>query len=148
MKKLKLMLAGVIAITLLSGCSQKVPPPAKVKSWDKDSSITINHQLLLDKDLEVPKDDYLQNNNWTYQVKSYYENGKFFKNHEIVKTFLLAHNAKDMVIIGEEEVIGKYKSYFLSNQVTANIKLQPVSYMAKNKNFVNILFFNTKKDSK
>ncbi len=145
----KKILSVVVASALvvgLSGCSGKAPDPEPVSSWDKNSALTINKELLLKKEISVPKDPYLVNHNWTYQVNSSIENGELFKNDQIVKTFLVAHNASEIILIGEKNTIEKYKEYFIKNQVTANIKLQPVSHMIKNSNFVNILFFNKKEN--
>ncbi|RXK13239.1 cag pathogenicity island protein [Halarcobacter mediterraneus] len=142
MNKIKLL--GSLAITglLLSGCSQKAPDPKPVENWDKGSSLTINKSLLLKQTASVPKDPFLSTNNWTYQVNATKKDKELFSNEQIVKTFLVAHNAKEIIIVGRNDLITDYRDYFTNNQVTASIKLQPVVPKEENFNTVNILFFN------
>ena len=63
-------------------------------------------------------------------------------NTEIIKTFFIAHNSQEIVLIGREDLIKEYKKYFLDNQVTGNIKLQVINPLEKDFEKINILFFN------
>ena len=140
----KLILSGVVAIglvSLLTGCSDKIPEPEQVK-WDNNSAITINKNLLFTKDFKVPKDPYLKNVNWTYQITATKTQNELFSNEQIVKTFLVAQNAQEIILIGRADLINEYKNYFLNNGVTAIVKEQPVKPIIDDFNTVNILFFN------
>ncbi len=144
MRDLKLILSGIVAIILLSGCSQKVPDPDPVANWDKGAALSISHKLLLEKKVSVPKDPNLSKTNWTYQINATKKQNTYLRNDQIVRTFLVAHNAKEIIIIGREELINEYKKYFLDNDVTANIKLQPVTAIEKDFDSVNLLFLHKK----
>lgn len=139
-KKILLSLTALIALSF-TACSNKIPDVEKVQ-WEKNSALTINKEFILHKEYKVPKEPYLKNENWTYQIVAKKENNNYFKNDEIVKTFLVAHNCEEIVLIGREDLIKDYKKYFLENQVTANIKLQAVSPVKSDFEKVNILFFN------
>lgn len=139
----KKILLSLTAITILSftGCSDKIPEAEKPQ-WEKKTALVINKEFILNKEYKVPKDPYLKNEKWTYQIVAEKENNNYFKNENIVKTFLIAHNSQEIILIGREDLIKDYKNYFLNNQVEANIKLQAVSPLTKDYNKVNILFFN------
>jgi len=139
---LKMILLSGISLLILAGCSNKVPEAEEVKKWNKNAGLSINHNLLMGKDYIVPKEPYLKNGNWTYQVNATKEGQELFKNEQIVETFLVAHNSKTIVIIGRKDLIKEYKNYFLSNGVTALIKEQQVTPIKRDFNTVNILFFN------
>ncbi|EAI8855979.1 cag pathogenicity island protein [Campylobacter coli] len=137
MKKMSLSLAVIIA--LISGCA--APKPKKL---DEGSAIFINTDILEKKYNFVPKDQFLSSNNWTYQIvveKNSIEND-FIKNELVTKTFLLAHNANRMILIGREDLIRDYKEYFIKNQVVIPIELQPINPYEEERNRVSILFFN------
>ncbi len=130
-----------LIVVIFTGCSNKIPNAKPVK-WQKDSALTINKEFLLTKEFKVPKDPTLSKENWTYQKIAQKEGKYLFKNDDIVKTFLVAHNSSEIIIIGRKDLINEYKNYFSKNQVTANIKLQEVNPIKKDFNKVNILFFN------
>ena len=134
---------GLSIVTILSfaGCSDKIPDAQPVK-WHKDSSLTINNEFLLTREFKVPKDPHLKNENWTFQAIAQKDGKYLFKNEDITRIFLIAHNASEIILVGRADLIQEYKNYFLENQVTANIKLQVVEPVEKDFNKVNILFFN------
>lgn len=138
--------AGIIFSSFLlllsfTGCSDKIPDAQPVK-WHKDSALTINQEFLLTKEFKVPKDPHLKNQNWTFQATAQKSGKYLFKNEDITKIFLVAHNSSEIIIVGRGDLIKEYKNYFLDNQVTADIKLQEVNPLSKDYNKVNILFFN------
>lgn len=138
--------AGIIffsSLLLLSfaGCSNKIPDAEPVK-WHKNSALTINKEFLLTKDFKVPKDPSLKNENWTFQAVAQKQGKYLFKNEDITKIFLVAHNSSEIILVGRSDLVNEYKNYFLENQVTANIKLQEINPITKDFNKVNILFFN------
>lgn len=137
MKKMSLSLA-VIA-SLVVGCS--VPQPKKL---DNGSILTINTSILEKQYNFVPKDSFLSSQNWTYQIiaEKKSEKDDFIKNELITKTFLLAHNASRMILVGREDLIQAYKEYFIKNQVIIPIELQPINPYEEDYNKVSILFFN------
>jgi len=137
--------ALVVSAILFSGCSNKIPDAEKPK-WEKNSALVINKEFILAKEFSVPKDPYLKNENWTYQITAEKQKDNYFKNDEIVKTFIIAHNAEEIILVGRDEVIRDYRNYFIKNQVSADIKLQPVNPISKDFNKVNILFFRGIKD--
>ncbi|MCG3667483.1 cag pathogenicity island Cag12 family protein [Aliarcobacter butzleri] len=139
----KKILLSLTALTILSftGCSDKIPNAEPVK-WHKDSALTINQEFLLTKEFKVPKDPTLQYQNWTFQATAQKQGIYLFRNEDVAKTFLVAHNSSEIIIIGRENLIKEYKNYFLANQVTANIKLQAVKPIKSDFDKVNILFFN------
>ena len=59
---------------------------------------------------------------------------------QIVKTFYVAQNAQEIILMGRADLLNEYLTYFKSNGVTAKFKLQPVTY--EDSNLVNMLFFN------
>jgi cpp44 len=136
----KQVLALSAAALLFIGCSSKAPDPVRL---DDGSDITINQNLLARHDKSVPLDPFLKENNWTYNIHAQRSaDGELFKNDQIVKLFLLAHNATNIIIVGSDEVTNEYKSYLKANGVTAPIEIQPVSSINLQKNLVNILFFH------
>lgn len=134
---------GLSIVTALSftACSNKIPDAEPVK-WHKDSALTINKEFLLTKDFKVPKDPSLKNENWTFQAIAQKQGKYLFKNEDITKIFLVAHNSSEIILVGRTDLVQEYKNYFLENQVTANIKLQEINPITKDFNKVNILFFN------
>lgn len=69
--------------------------------------------------------------------------GKYLLANELmVKTFLLAHNAQKIIIIGNKDKVKAYKNYFLENGVRAKMYLQPLENSQNQ--FVKLLFFNKK----
>ena len=126
---------------MMSGCSDKIPDAEPVK-WHKDSALTINQEFLLTKEFKVPKDPHLKNQNWTFQATAEKVGKYLFKNEDLVKIFLVAHNSNEIIIIGRSDLIKEYQKYFLDNQVTAKITLQEVNPVQKDFGKVNIMFFN------
>ncbi|MGX7835296.1 cag pathogenicity island Cag12 family protein [Campylobacter fetus subsp. venerealis] len=137
---IKQALALSAATFLFIGCSSKAPDPVRL---DGGSDVTINQNLLLRHDKSVPLDPFLKANNWTYNIHAQKTaEGELFKNDQIVRLFLLAHNATKIIIVGSGNVTGEYQAYLKANGVTAPIEIQPVSSINLQKNFVNILFFH------
>lgn len=131
----------VSLIFLFNGCS-KPPKPIKL---DSGSAISINHNLIVDRKYSVPKDNFLKNNNWAYNIYlSPVDKDTLIRNNLIVKTFYLAHNADKLIILGYEPLAKKYKDYFIKNDVNANIEIRPLDSINYKKDLVNILFFHTK----
>ncbi|TKX28908.1 MULTISPECIES: cag pathogenicity island Cag12 family protein [Campylobacter] len=124
---------------VIVGCS--APKPMEL---DNSSALAVNNSILEKKYNFVPKDPYLSGFNWTYHivVEKKTINDDFIKNDLITKTFLLAHNATRIILVGREDLIEQYKQYFKKNQVLAPIELQPVDPIEEDFNKVNILFFN------
>lgn len=139
MKILHISIA-MTSLLLFIGCGAK--NPTKLQN---NKNLGINNSLLEQRYSFIPKDEFLTNTNWAYQIEAIPSGEYLLSNEQMVKTFLLAHNASRIVIIGNENEIEKYKKYFKENGVTAEIYLQPVE--TNNKEFVNLLFFN-KKDKK
>lgn len=110
------MAIGVI----LCGCGAK--SPAQLSG----EQITINNSLLEKRYSFVPKDPYLSNQNYAYSMVLKPDGKYLIENDLVVKTFLLAHSSQKITLIGGKELIQKYKEYFLSNGVNAEIYLQPL----------------------
>ncbi|TLD80732.1 cag pathogenicity island protein [Helicobacter sp. MIT 11-5569] len=138
MKKMSLSLA-IMASLMVIGCSAPKP-----KQLDSGSALSINNSILERQYNFVPKDDFLSSQNWTYQitVEKNSTRDDFIQNELVTKTFLLAHNASKMILIGREDLIKDYKEYFIKNQVIIPIELQPINPYEEKLNVVNILFFN------
>ncbi|WP_104722736.1 cag pathogenicity island Cag12 family protein [Helicobacter mesocricetorum] len=136
---MKTILLSALVALLIIGCSAPKP-----KRLDKGSAISINNALLEQQYNFVPKDSFLSSQNWTYQivVEKNSTEDDFIKNELVTKTFLLAHNATKMILIGREDLIKDYKEYFLNNQVIIPIELQPINPYEEEINRVSILFFN------
>lgn len=136
--KVKVILCGIcLVVASFSGCGVKSPAALK----ESGNKISINNSILNERYSFVPKDDFLRNMDWAYQIEIIPEGRYLISNEQMVKTFLLAHNANKIIIIGNGKIIEEYKEYFEENGVTAEINLQPVE---NEKEFVNLLFFNTK----
>lgn len=105
------------------------------------NNININNALLEKRYSFVPQDIYLQSHDWYYQISTSKKDGFYLQNHEIAKTFLLAHNAQKIILIGNKRIINEYKDYFKNNGVSAKIQLQPSD--SNDSNGVDIVFFHT-----
>lgn len=127
---------GVSALIILTGCN---PKP---KRLDNNSALTINNSLLEMRYNFVPKDPFLDSSNWTYHMVITKTDENYLRNDEVFKTFLLAHNADKIILIGEKHLIRQYKKYFTQHQVSAIIETQPVEPIPEDMNKVNILFFH------
>ncbi|EFT8705559.1 cag pathogenicity island protein [Campylobacter lari] len=132
-----LLLASVIFI----GCASSAPKPKKLEGGSK---LTLNNSLLEEKYRFVPKDSKLSNMDWIYQIELTKNKEGLLTNEQIVKTFLLAHNAKRIILIGEKNIIQEYEEYFKKNGVEAEMILQPISIIKGDKNTINMLFFHAK----
>ena len=145
MKKIYLGIAAVSVVLLAGGCAKKVESV-------NGSIDTINNALLEQKYDFVPNDPYLKGQNYAYEMFLSPAGKYLIQNSLVTKTFLLAHNSQNIVIIGESSLIEKYKNYFIENGVKANIYLQPIDDETSEnselylgfKNQVKILFFNKK----
>ncbi|HKM19597.1 MAG TPA: cag pathogenicity island Cag12 family protein [Aliarcobacter sp.] len=87
----------------MSGCSDKIPDAQPIK-WHKDSALTINQEFLLTKEFKVPKDPHLKNQNWTFQATAEKVGKYLFKNEDLTKIFLVAHNSNEIIIIGRSDL--------------------------------------------
>lgn len=135
---MKKSLLSIVAVAMLVGCTSKAPEPVKL---DDESAIkTVNQGLVEKRISEVPKDPFLKENNWTYQIVAVKKNNNLLENKQIVKTFYVAQNAQEIILMGRADLLNEYLNYFKSNGVTAKFKLQPVTY--EDSNLVNMLFFN------
>ena len=142
MKKFTIFIA---LIFIFAGCS-KPPKPVKL---DSGSAVAINHNLITEENYSVPKDHFLQNNDWTYNIYlTPVDKDTLIKNDLIVKTFYLAHNADKLIILGYAPLAIKYKNYLVKNGVDTEIEIRPLDSINYKKDLVNILFFHTKKDTK
>lgn len=140
LKKFTLLVAVSI---LIAGCGAKKP-----KSLDDGSQLRPNVSVLEQRYSFVPKDPYLSSFNWTYQINATKENGYLLRNEQMVKTFLLAHNATKIIIVGKKELIEEYWRYFKDNQVQTPIVLQDITPVNEDLNSVNIMFFNQTRSQK
>ena len=138
MKKMSLSLALIALMAV--GCSAPKP-----KELDNGSALSVNNSILERQYNFVPKDSFLSSFNWTYHIVIEKTDEDFIKNDLIVKTFLLAHNATKIIIVGRENLIRDYKRYFIKNQESAPIELQPINPTQRDFNKVNILFFSKTK---
>lgn len=136
---MKIILHLTILMAFILGCAKS---PTKLQESGK---LSINNSILEERYSFVPKDDFLKNTDWAYQIEAIPSGKYLLSNEQMVKTFLLAHNATKIVIVGNKNKIEQYKSYLRENGVSAEINLQPVE--TGDKEFVNLLFFN-KKDKK
>lgn len=137
MKKKIVLISSVALIGLLAGCG--APQPASIGYFD--ASVGINNSLLAKNYTFVPKDPRLEAINYAYEMKASRFKGEYFTNAQMVKAFLLAHNSKKIVILGDEDLINSYKHYLRRHQVTTDIYLQKLDYNPKPK-IVTLLFFN------
>ena len=133
----KNILSLAIIAALVGGCAAPKP-----KELDNGSALSVNNSILERQYNFVPKDSFLSSFNWTYHIVIEKTDEDFIKNDLIVKAFMLAHNATKIIIVGRESLIKDYKRYFLKNQVSAPIELQPINPTQRDFNKVNILFFS------
>lgn len=128
----------VVAISVfIAGCGAKKPT-----QLDNGSALHPNTSVLEQRYNFIPKDPYLSSFNWTYTIIAE-KNGEYLlKNEQVMKTFLLAHNATKIIIVGRKDLIKEYEKYFKDNQVDAFIELQDITPIERDYNKVNLLFFN------
>lgn len=131
----KTYLTILVAFILILGCA-KTP-----KQLQLNGKLSINNSILNERYSFVPKDEFLKNTNWAYQIEAIPSGKYLLSNEQMVKTFLLAHNSKKIIIVGDKNEIKKYEEYLRENGVAAEIYLQPID---KDKEFVKLLFFNRK----
>lgn len=130
----------LMIIAILSGCGAKKPTQLESNA----EAIQINNRLLESRYSFVPKDAFLSNSSWVYSVEAVPSGDYFFKNEQMVKVFLLAHNCQEIIILGEQENALAYKRYLKSNGVEAFIRTQPIELNEHNKKYVKLLFFSSK----
>lgn len=134
----KIICSAIIAVLFIA-CA-KAPEP---KNAFKSKKISINNSLLEKHDYFVPKDSYLKNLNYSYEIFVKKQGAYMLPNELIVKTFLLAHNSNKIILLGKEPLLSEYKEYFIKNGVKADIYLQPLDNAGDIFNTqVQILFFN------
>lgn len=119
----KIVCSALVAAFMFAGCSLKAPEP---KDGFKGEKMTINNRLLEKQYHFVPKDVYLENLNYSYELWVKKQGGYMLPNELVVKTFLLAHNSSKIVLLGKEPLLSEYKAYFIQKGVTADIYLQPL----------------------
>lgn len=135
MKKIKMLcLASSLAFI---GCV--APKPVEL---DNGANITINHSLIQKRRYGIQKDEFLKQNNWTYNIVLYKNGDELIPNDKVIKTFYLAHNADHIIIIANKKLANEYRDYLIKNQVKARIELKEVDFINDSK--VNILFFHNK----
>lgn len=133
-------IANLVILPLLFTACSKPPKPVELEGTQAK---TINQSLIEKHSQSTPQDPFLQNMNWTYNM--YFKklsNGDLIANDDIVKAFYLAHNADEIIIIGDKIITQEYKNYFLKNGVKANIRQHPIGYINHSKQAVNVLFFH------
>lgn len=141
---MKKSLLSIVTVAMLVGCTSKAPEPVKL---DDESAIrTINQGLIEKRINQVPKDPFLRENDWTYQIVAIKKNNNLLENKQIVKTFYVAQNAQEIVLMGKIDLLNEYVEYFKANGVNATIKLQSVNY--EDNNMVNMLFFSKTEEVK
>lgn len=131
----KSYLTILVAFVLILGCAQA---PARLQ---ENGKLSINNSILDERYSFVPKDEFLKNTNWAYQIEAIPSGKYLLSNEQMVKTFLLAHNSKKIIIVGDKNEVKAYERYLRENGVAAEIYLQPID---KDKEFVKLLFFNKK----
>ena len=132
--------ANLVILSLLLGACSKPPKPVELEGTEAK---TINQSLIEKHSQSTPQDPFLKTTDWTYNMYfSKQPNGDLIKNDDIVKAFYLAHNADEIIIIGDKSITWQYKNYFIKNGVSANIKLHPIAYVNHSKQSVNVLFFH------
>lgn len=136
MKNLKLSLA-LASVILLAGCGAKSPTKLQ-----ESKNLGINNAILEEKYSFIPKDEFLAHTNFVYELEVIPSGEYLIANELMVKTFLLAHNASKIIILGDKNKIKAYESYFSENGVRADMYLQPLDDYKNNG--VKILFFNKK----
>lgn len=139
MKKIAKIVLGVAVMFAIFGCSKK---PVQIEWGAKSQSI--NNALLEERYNFVPKDKKLKESNWAYEVEARAKGDYLFENNQMVKVFLLAHNADRIIILGEKNLALQYRNYFKANGVTAYIDVQPIDLARGLKDRVKIMFFSSK----
>lgn len=139
MKRGMKIVAMAVAILAISGCSKK---PVRIE-WGATSQ-SINNALLEERYSFVPKDKKLKESNWAYEVEAQAKGDYLFENNQMVKVFLLAHNADKIIILGEKNLALQYRNYFKANGVTAYVDVQPIDLARGLRDRVKIMFFSSK----
>lgn len=140
--KIKILASICLCVILINGCSA----PKAVK-LDGNSLITINEDLLRYKKSNLPLDPFLRATNWTYSALiTKTQDGYILENDDVVKVFLVAHNADRIILNGTDSMSKEIKEFFIKNGVTAPIEISRVDSIYGSKNIVNALFFHEKKD--
>ena len=139
MKKSLICGAAIVAMVAISGCSKK---PVRIE-WGATSQ-SINNALLEERYSFVPKDKKLKESNWAYEVEAQAKGDYLFENNQMVKVFLLAHNADKIIILGEKNLALQYRNYFKTNGVTAYVDVQPIDLARGLRDRVKIMFFSSK----
>ncbi len=139
MKRGMKIVAMAVAILAISGCSKK---PVQIEWGSKSQSI--NNALLEERYSFVPKDKKLKESNWAYEVEAQAKGDYLFENNQMVKVFLLAHNADKIIILGEKNLALQYRNYFKANGVTAYVDVQPIDLARGLRDRVKIMFFSSK----
>ena len=106
MKKSLICGAAIVAMVAISGCSKK---PVRIE-WGATSQ-SINNALLEERYSFVPKDKKLKESNWAYEVEAQAKGDYLFENNQMVKVFLLAHNADKIIILGEKNLALQYRNF-------------------------------------
>lgn len=130
-----------ISALLFVGCSQHIDHPIQLEDNTRQN-ISLN--ILSEHKTNVPKDQFLVNQNWHYKQTKKHGYGYFFSNDEIVETFYLAHHASHIYIRGNAYTIKKYKKYFIDNQVEAKIILVPLH--RKRRGYIRIDYYHLSPD--
>lgn len=139
MKK-TLFVALCAGLFIFTGCGPKQP-----KSFKSGTAMAINNAILEKQYNFVPKDSNLQALNFAYELFLSPQGQYMLANELVVKTFLLAHNSEKIIIMGKEPLISRYKAYFISNGVEAQIETQPIDNGGSvYETHVQVLFFNKK----
>lgn len=140
--KIQILATICLGMMLINGCSAP-----KVVKLDGDSLITINEDLLRYKKSNLPLDPFLKVTNWTYSALiSKTKDGYILENDDVVKVFLVAHNADRIILNGTADMTKEIKQYFIDNGVKANIEISIVDSIKGSKKIVNALFFHEKKE--
>ena len=141
----KIVCSALVAAFAFAGCSIKAPEP---KNAFKGEQMTINNRLLDRQYHFVPKDSYLENLNYSYELWARKQGGYMLPNELVVKTFMLAHNSNKIVLLGKEPLLSEYKAYFIKNGVMADIYIQPLDNAdGIFDTQVQMLFFNKRVES-
>ncbi len=139
MKKSVICGAAIVTMIAMGGCSKK---PVQIEWGAKSQSI--NNALLEERYSFVPRDKKLKESNWAYEVEARAKGDYLFENNQMVKVFLLAHNADKIIILGEKNLALQYRNYFKANGVIAYIDVQPIDLARGLRDRVKIMFFSSK----
>ncbi len=139
MKKVMQVAAAAAIVLAVSACSKK---PVQIE-WGATSQ-SINNALLEQRYSFVPRDKKLKESNWAYEVEAQAKGDYLFENNQMVKVFLLAHNADKIIILGEKNLAIQYRNYFKANGVIAYIDVQPIDLARGLRDRVKIMFFSSK----